>query len=393
MTIIECFDKTPLENILTTLVTHPDKLIFVGRSDDLPSRVPLYSALLKRKHFPTRVEWRVIDDNLEKTVAMITEIIREEGDCIWDVTGGDELTLLALGIAYRDTRENHAVRLCRVDIREHMLCYLPEATAVPLEEGLLNIEDLIALHGGSVQQISARPDAAALIDDIDALWTIAAENNTQWNTRLAFLNELESKQNIPDEQLTVTIDSRRLSSSVARLGYKLAEVKRLLAALTSKGLITHVNTDRSLRFTYKNALVRKALAASGNILELKVLFEARDAVESGGPRYRDCCMGVTIDWDGKGRSRTNNEIDVIAFDGFTPLFISCKNGQVTEAEMYKLSAVAQRFGGIAVQKMLIVTDLPQSKRAAALQRAQSLGICLVPNAEELSKTQWRELFL
>ena len=45
-----------------------------------------------------------------------------------------------------------------------------------------------------------------------------------------------------------------------------------------------------------------------------------------------------------------NEIDVIALEGYTPIFISCKNGNVDKMAFYELDTVAKRFGGKYVKK-------------------------------------------
>ena len=55
--------------------------------------------------------------------------------------------------------------------------------------------------------------------------------------------------------------------------------------------------------------------------------------------------------------RPATKIDVILMHGTTLLFISCKNGNIGEEELYKLHTVAERFGGPYVRKMLIATNL------------------------------------
>ena len=44
----------------------------------------------------------------------------------------------------------------------------------------------------------------------------------------------------------------------------------------------------------------------------------------------DYAVGVIVDWDGVDDSgaETSNEIDIMLVKGFTPVFISCKNGHV-----------------------------------------------------------------
>ena len=136
------------------------------------------------------------------------------------------------------------------------------------------------------------------------------------------------------------------------------------------------------------------------MLEVKVLLEARRLREQGKPYFADSRMGVSIDWDGEifdpclRIPETRNEIDLIVMRGMTPLFISCKNGNIGEEELYKLHTVAVRFGGAEARKMLVATDLDRRSEAANrsfVRRARDMGICLVTDAAELSDGQWEDV--
>ena len=78
--------------------------------------------------------------------------------------------------------------------------------------------------------------------------------------------------------------------------------------------------------------------------------------QNGAPFYTDLKRSVIIDWDGKiGSSKTGdtkNEIDCIFMQNLVPVFVSCKGGEIDEAELYKLDAVARRFGGKYAKKVL-----------------------------------------
>ena len=110
-------------------------------------------------------------------------------------------------------------------------------------------------------------------------------------------------------------------------------------------------------------------------------------------------MSVGIDWDGLVDAQgfdTCNEIDVVLMHGTTPLFVSCKNGNVDKDEPYKLHTVATRFGGPYARKMLIVTDPGQKKGRAyqtLRQRASDMGISFVSNAAKLTPQEWSQIFI
>ena len=82
--------------------------------------------------------------------------------------------------------------------------------------------------------------------------------------------------------------------------------------------------------------------------------------DEGEPLYQDINVGVVIDWDTEEEDeayRTINEIDVLAMKDMIPVFISCKNGNFDENELYKLNTVAERFGGKYAKKVLVATKL------------------------------------
>ena len=153
------------------------------------------------------------------------------------------------------------------------------------------------------------------------------------------------------------------------------------------------------QYTYTSPLLRYCTQKAGNMLEIKTLLEAKAL--SGDARFDDCQMSVTIDWDGITHTpleripETKNEIDVMLTRGMTPLFISCKNGDIGDEELYKLHTVATRFGGPRAKKMLIATDLDRKSVAANrsfIQRAWDMDIFVVTDAAELSREDWAEVF-
>ena len=125
-------------------------------------------------------------------------------------------------------------------------------------------------------------------------------------------------------------------------------------------------------------------------------------MENGEPFFNSCLMSVNIDWDGvlhnKGVDQvidTKNEIDVLLVHGLVPVFVSCKNGDVDDEELYKFNTVAERFGGKYVKKLLVATNFatkPNSTPNAVLQRAEDMGIVLENNAASLTRDGWQDLF-
>ena len=92
---------------------------------------------------------------------------------------------------------------------------------------------------------------------------------------------------------------------------------------------------------------------------------------------------------------TKNEIDVLLVRGLVPVFVSCKNGDVDEEELYKFNTVAERFGGKYVRKLLVATNFATNDNKAPnalLQRAQDMGIVFETDAAHLTREGWQDLF-
>ena len=127
------------------------------------------------------------------------------------------------------------------------------------------------------------------------------------------------------------------------------------------------------------------------MLELKIYLSALLTRGSDGkPLFDDAMTGVVLDWDRRTREAASvNEIDVLLTRGMIPIFISCKNGGYGEEELYKLAAVAARFGGRFAKKALVAagTSGSPARDAYFARRAADLGICLIPGVHTLSQAE------
>ena len=213
------------------------------------------------------------------------------------------------------------------------------------------------------------------------------------------LNEFERRDNFGE---TISLDLEKLQGDISHFSEKEEQVRTLLDKLHRRGIIDDRSSRNRLEYAYRSPLLRYCTLKAGNALEVKTLLEARAMQENGRPFFGDSRMSVRIDWDGDFPApaeripETRNEIDVLLMHGNTPLFISCKNGSIGEEELYKLSTVADRFAGKHAKKMLIATDLNQknaSANRAFIQRAWDMDVFLVTDAAELTRDEWRQIFI
>ena len=79
---------------------------------------------------------------------------------------------------------------------------------------------------------------------------------------------------------------------------------------------------------------------------------------------------------GAARKSTENELDVIAIKGMTPIFISCKTGKDNKIEwLYEIASVSSHFMSRGV--MAISNDLSRQPKSAFLERAKQMDISIL----------------
>ena len=358
--VIEFFDEDPIENLITCINYQFDKVLYFGHKDSMTQeRVRITRDSLKRICNITEVEFiELSKKSLDRVVEILEREVNEEkkqkNQCFFDLTGGEGLILVAMGIL----STKYETPMHRYDIWSGELTVFGNKEglrideAVPSKEVKLSLDDMIAMWDGVInyrQQKMAKShlEEKEFIADFEKIWSVAGRDAKKWNTFSGIFKRFAGDEN---ENLTVTAPVKELDKCIRQYG---ALTRRgaiaMLHELNDLGILEHVKTDNEkLRYKFKNAIVKECLLDAGCALELHTYYEMKN---SG--RYSDCRVGVHIDWDGKIGGKEQdviNEIDVLALEGYIPVFISCKNGKVNQMALYELDAVASRFGGKYVRK-------------------------------------------
>ena len=400
MTLLEFFTESHIDNIAACLRLHPENMIIVGRIDQMRDPVKRYRELLKQRKQRTEITMcDVQGKDLGQIWEVLNRLVRVNDQVVIDLTGGDETVLLAVGavLAGLDAIKRQSIRVEKFD-HEHgtVMDCLNGNRILPTKAITLTVEELISLHGGSIHPDTYQPPADCRCSELDGLWNIVSRMPRTWNDSIPKLNEFESRA---DSKTQIFLPLAYLRRSIHECEQKEQSVRALLDKLDDAGVIYNESTHTSLEYTYRSPMLRYCTLKAGNVLEVKTLLEGRAAQENGKPLFQDCRMSVGIDWDGLVDAQgfdTCNEIDVVLMHGTTPLFVSCKNGNVDKDEPYKLHTVATRFGGPYARKMLIVTDPGQKKGRAyqtLRQRASDMGISFVSNAAKLTPQEWSQIFI
>lgn len=107
MTFIEFYDNDAVKNILSCLSSKPDKVILIGyKSKQLKKQAEIYRDFFLKRWIDIDFQYMKINkDDLTDCMEKLGKIIDENNDCHFDITGGDELSLVALGTVYEKYKE------------------------------------------------------------------------------------------------------------------------------------------------------------------------------------------------------------------------------------------------------------------------------------------------
>lgn len=356
MTLIEMFDRTPVENIITALALKPDRVIYVGSDSRRAKRaIPDYERILENRGISTRLMVRSVAKNdLEGILESLNGIFDDpdEDSFIIDISGGDESSLVAVGMilggnAVYENKRISAFRINPVSRRGVLFDMKNDGGKISVNRTVcdfsdgsqvyLTVEEDVILHGGKVLDRGVKFRRGDAVErDIDTMWHLCWSSDKNWNTEIGRISAAISRYT-DDNELYV------ISDEAYRKGRNQVD-KKLIDRFTDEGFILPVKREGDLlTFRFKNTIVKECLTKAGSLLEYYTYKSALAVQKDGRYVYDDAEVGVVIAWD-DDVDGTRNEIDCMTMSGVIPVFISCKNGNVETDELYKLDAVADRFG-------------------------------------------------
>ena len=398
MTTVEFLYRCPAENIASALTLRPDKIIFIGENDS--KNDDIYTRFIKSKSPRTKIKFIYTDTNdLYNLINILSDIIKTENDITFDLTGGEDLMLTAMGVVLERFGDEKNITVQRFDIKnDKVLLWKSGEKSIDSISAFLSVGEQIALHGGMVVDVPADEIILNLktAPIIEALWSVFKADK-HYNTNVKLLQRA-MKLDRDERELFVDIDINEFKSA-EQDDRAFGWLTEFLQFLKNNGIIDFWGTQNNkISFAFNNSTAKELFGKSGNVLEMKVFKVAKDIKDpNGAPYYTDLKRSVIIDWDGKSGNNktgdTKNEIDCVLMKNLIPVFISCKGGDIEEAELYKLDAVANRFGGKYAKKVLISTNHGKDEISAAYfrKRAQDMNITLFENVHLLSDSDFFDM--
>lgn len=404
MTYIEFFDKDACENICSCVINPPECVILIGNNKKLLEKhTERYSELFQSKGYDIEFQFRSVNKNQIQTIlSILSEIVEEYNDCVFDLTGGDELYLTSVGILFERNRDKN-IQMHRVNLQNGVItdCDCDGNTIESNTAMQFSIDEYIRLYGGKIVYESNKIEGTyswnldyEFLDDFFVMWSICKSDVRLWNAQISVFGDIWELFSEDENSLSVNSPIDILEKRIKNRGGLYIRVRGVINRLKKYGLMTFDEYDGMLRLSFKNNQVMRCLTKAGQILELFVYISALKATEKDGSKsYDDVLTGVQIDWDGKihtskNECDTQNEIDVMMMHGMIPIFVSCKNGAVDMDELYKLNTVAERFGGNYSKKVLVATTLDNSLQSEYIRmRAKDMNIRLVENIQNMNESE------
>ncbi len=387
-TIIELYDREPIENLLSTIIFQPEHVVYITGCDapDAIRRQAMERAL--RRHAPmTRVHFLAAD---AASVPSIFEALRKAvatwPDCIFDFTGGRDLMLLSSGLFC----QAHEVGGFFIDLPQGRFVDVFRAGALKerFQMPRFSIGDVLDAAGGSLQRHGHFVEGSDTREMETLLlrgWEVCRQNPSGWGGHVSYLQHVTRAATQADED-ALTIRAERVIRVNAQ--HTVRADADILRALSRAELIQDLKIgENRVSFRYPNAVLRGYLTNYGIWLELFAYITAKRM-----DYFDDVGTSIVIDWNGKGLPRsTQNEVDLILVRGIAPIFISCKAGIPDALALDEIKLLSYRFGG-ALSKSVLLTAAHFPPSNALYQRARDMDIKVI-DAGDLEPDRFSQVLM
>ncbi len=379
------------------------------RGDDLQTQAALIRRLFVNRKQPLEcIPYTVDGYDLLSSIRAIESVIDAYEQPIFDITGGDPLLVLALGIVLQ-RHSDHRFQVHRFSVSDNRVLDCDrDGVTVYKDTPQLSVQEAVSLYKGEVifgnvdEPLTYRWDCNIdFVDDCRAMWSICRVHTGHWNKHIAAFHALAESDIHANNRVDYCLSRQAWDELLEAAGVRYYYNERIGESLTNAGLLTAYEIhEQHIHIAFKNEQVKRALTKAGQALELYTFLTLRTLKSDAQTSlFHDVLNGVVIDWDGKRESLSDdssksyeveNEVDILAMRDMVPVFISCKNGYVDSSELYKIEAVAERFGGGYAKKVLVTSSRSVSGAAGRtlLKRARDMGIAVIHSVDQIGESDF-----
>ena len=372
-TLIELFDKRPLENTLGAEMFRPKRVVYIcpeaaARSAALQKKMRDY--FKSRGQQPELIFFKADVYDADAVLALLRSILSRYSDCAMDITGGTDAVLFAAGLLSAEAsipvftysrKRNTFYNIRHADFAAGKLC--------PLK---YRVEDFFLMAGGSVRE--GRVNNALLeryLPDFDPFFGVFLDHRRDWTKIVTYLQRVSPGG--PDGSYSLEVSGPYTVKG--ERGSRIDAPENALHALERIGFLRNLRiTDERVSFCFRDGQIRAWLRDVGSVLETYVY---KACLDTG--LFDDVRLSVIVDWEGENKSNSvSNELDVMCNRGVVPLFISCKTCDVKTEALNELAVLRDRFGGEMARAAIVTAERGNARMR---NRAAELDIHVIELSE------------
>ncbi|MBR0207769.1 MAG: DUF1887 family protein [Oscillospiraceae bacterium] len=363
-TLIELFDRRPLENILGVEMFRPRRAVYIC-PEDAARNAALHRkmrAYFSRRGLQTELIFFKADVyDADAVLVLLRSILARYGDCAMDITGGTDAVLFAAGLLGAEAeipvftysrKKNSYYNIRNAAFADGLVC--------PLR---YRVEDFFLMAGGSVRE--GRANNAVLeryLQDFDPFFEVFMRFRRDWTKIVTYLQRVSAG----GADGTYSLDVSGPYTVKGERGSRIDAPEDALRSVESIGFILDLRiAPEEVSFRFRDGQVRSWLRDVGSVLETYVYKACLDTA-----LFDDVRLSVIVDWEGENKSNSvSNELDVMCCRGVVPLFISCKTCDVKTEALNELAVLRDRFGGEMARAVIVTAERGNARmrsRAAEL---------------------------
>lgn len=364
-TLIELYDESPIENVLSSEVFQPERTVFlcpenVAANQSIQRKLRAYFKARGLTTEPVFLASHFFSS--EDMSAQLQQVVEQYPDCALDISGGTDAALFASG-SFCVGREIPVFTYSRKRSCFFNIHNAPFADELPCTVQH-NVADCFLMAGGALRE--GRVDNRILSDYLDVLdpfMDLFLRHRMDWVRTVNYMQRASQGEPSVQVRAPMVVKGER--------GTRLQAPLPVLEDLEALGFLQELKMEgEELSFRFRDLQIRAWLRDIGSVLELYVYKACLDAGV-----FQDVRTSAVVDWERDVRhDSVTNEIDVMAMRGIVPLFISCKTCDVTTEALNELAILRDRFGG-KTAKAAIVTA--QRCRNVTRHRAAALDIDVI----------------
>ena len=383
-TLVELFDKEPVENVYSSMAFNPNRVVYIGEKRLMTVEKQEHVRRFFRQKKPSTelYFYQIRTDDMTQIETVFDEIIHRFDHCICDVTGGTDLLLVSAGMLC--ARKKIPLLFFNIHTGEFVNIYGCEALAGNFQIPALTVENLMALAGGSFIRHGHYSPELELPENrkiIENVWDIIKEDIPRWGRQASYFQQAAKGNDEKNKNALFIHAPIHIQANFKNIVHC---DPYFMNRLSAAGAIHSYRMENNrVHYAYKNLLFKRLLSDAGVWLELYTYYTAQ---RTGF--FDDLKTSVIIDWDGKiDPVGTINEVDDILIKGITSLFISCKIGIPSVMAINEIHTLTRQFGGSMAKPVLVTASPLREIPEATRLRAADMGVSLL-EAGKLSRREF-----